>query len=92
MAHAHCMLDNWGYKHTLAICNTYCFSTATVVAWTHIIVTLYLHFLSYFYQVQPDDIHMMVWHSVPTFMKSVRKFIYCVTDIVRSDFHIWRWM
>jgi len=22
-----CMLDNWGYKHTLRICNTYCVST-----------------------------------------------------------------
>ena len=25
--HAHCMLDTQGYKHTLRICNTYCFST-----------------------------------------------------------------
>jgi len=25
MAHAHCMLDKYGYKHTLIICNTYCF-------------------------------------------------------------------
>jgi hypothetical protein len=32
MAHVHCMLDNEGYKHTLIICNTYCFSTATMVA------------------------------------------------------------
>jgi hypothetical protein len=34
MAHAHCMLDNKGYKYTLTICNTYCFSTATKVART----------------------------------------------------------
>ena len=33
-AHAHCMLDTEGYKHALRICNTYCFSTATVVART----------------------------------------------------------
>jgi len=33
MAHAHCNLDTWGYKHTLTICNSYCFSTPTVVAW-----------------------------------------------------------
>jgi len=32
MAHAHCMLDNLDYKHTLRICNTYCFSNATKVA------------------------------------------------------------
>jgi len=25
MAHAHCMLDVQGYKHTLRICNTHCF-------------------------------------------------------------------
>jgi hypothetical protein len=28
MAHALCVLDNSGYKHTLTICCTYCFSTA----------------------------------------------------------------
>jgi hypothetical protein len=28
MAHAHCILDNQSYKHTLRICNTYRFSTA----------------------------------------------------------------
>jgi hypothetical protein len=32
MAHAHCKLDVLGYKHTLKICNTYFFSTATMVA------------------------------------------------------------
>jgi len=31
MAHALCMLDDQGYKHTLRICNTFCFSTTTVV-------------------------------------------------------------
>ena len=30
-AHAFCMLDNYDYKHTLTICNIYCFSTATMV-------------------------------------------------------------
>jgi len=28
-AHAHSMLHNQGYKHTIRISNTYCFSTAT---------------------------------------------------------------
>jgi len=28
MAHAHFMLNTEGYKTTLGICNTYCFSTA----------------------------------------------------------------
>jgi hypothetical protein len=31
MAHGHYMMDTEGYRHTLRICNTYCFSTATVM-------------------------------------------------------------
>jgi len=46
MAHAHCMLNTSGYKHTLTICNTYCFYTANVVTRTHLNVTLYVHCLS----------------------------------------------
>ena len=41
MAHAHFMLDTQGYKHTLKICNTHCFSTTTLVARTRL--TLYVH-------------------------------------------------
>jgi hypothetical protein len=37
---AHCMLDSCGYKHTLKLCNTHCFSTATMVARKLLIVTL----------------------------------------------------
>jgi hypothetical protein len=37
------MLGTQGYKHTIRICNTYCFSTATTVARTHLIVTLRAH-------------------------------------------------
>jgi len=40
-AHEHCMMDNVGYQHTLRICNTYCFSTATMVARMGPIITLY---------------------------------------------------
>jgi len=47
MAHAHYMLDTSGYRHTLRICNTYCFSTATMVARRRLIVTLYVHFSSF---------------------------------------------
>jgi len=39
----HCMLDTSVYKHTLRIHNTYCFSTATVVARTHLNITLHIH-------------------------------------------------
>jgi hypothetical protein len=49
MAHAHCMLHNWGYRQTLRIWNTYSSSTARMVARTSLIVTLYskqiLHFI-----------------------------------------------
>jgi hypothetical protein len=43
MAHAHCMLDNWSYKNALRICNTYCFSTAKMVARTRLRLTFYVH-------------------------------------------------
>ena len=46
IAHALCMLDNWGYKQTFRICNTFCISTATLIARTRLCVTLYLHCLS----------------------------------------------
>jgi len=44
MGHAHCMLDNKGYKHTLGTCYTYCFSRAkkkkayTNVPYSYVIV------------------------------------------------------
>jgi hypothetical protein len=31
------------------VCSTYCFSTATVVSWTHLDVTSYAHCLSYYF-------------------------------------------
>jgi len=42
MTHAHSMLDDKSYKHTSAICNTYCFFIATMVARTRLITTLYV--------------------------------------------------
>jgi len=46
MAYAHCVLDTQGYKYTLKICNTHCFSTLTMVGWRHRNVTLYVYCLS----------------------------------------------
>jgi len=43
---------NYGYKHTIRILNTYCFSTVTVVTRTRHNVTLYVPFLSR-YSIQP---------------------------------------
>jgi len=45
-AHAHCMPDNYGYRHKLRICNTYCFCTATMVTRTSLNFTLYVRWLS----------------------------------------------
>ena len=40
MAHAHCMLDTKGYKQMLRICNTYCFSIATVAVRNRTIINV----------------------------------------------------
>ena len=45
-AHAHCMVDAWGYKDTHKICYTYCFSTAIMVTWTRLNFMLLVHCLS----------------------------------------------
>jgi hypothetical protein len=45
MEHVHCMLLTWGYKHTLRIYNTYCFSIAPVVARTRLSVAICVHCL-----------------------------------------------
>jgi hypothetical protein len=41
MARALCIMGNYGYRHAVRICNTYCFSTTTMVARTGRNVTLY---------------------------------------------------
>jgi hypothetical protein len=47
MVHAHCMMDIWGYRHTLRICNTYCFA-ATMVTRTCLNFTLIRTLLIFF--------------------------------------------
>ena len=44
--HAHCVLDTWGYKQTLRICNKYWFSTATLIKRARLNITLYVHCLT----------------------------------------------
>jgi hypothetical protein len=46
-AHAHCMLDTYGHKYTLRMCNTYCCSTATIAKRTRPGFRLYVLRLSY---------------------------------------------
>jgi len=52
-AYAHFILDTQVYRYTLKFFNTYCFSTATVVARTRLSVTLYVHCLSCVILLQP---------------------------------------
>jgi hypothetical protein len=54
-AQAHCMLDTYGYKHTLRICNTSCLSTGTMVARTRLYVTLHRVSIKSF----PDYKHLL---------------------------------
>jgi hypothetical protein len=61
----------YGYKHTLRICNTYRFSTATMVARTRLNVTLYVHCLSCLYLVNTavrDGNVPWKWSLVGTFI------------------------
>ena len=44
--HAFGKVDTSGYKHTLAVCNAHCFSTATMVARTRLNIVIYIHCLS----------------------------------------------
>jgi hypothetical protein len=50
-AHAHCMLDNYGYKHTIRICNAYGFSSATMVTWTRLSITRYTYIACFEFSV-----------------------------------------
>jgi len=47
MAHTLFMLKYWGYRHTIRICNTYCFPTAKMVRRTRLDITLCLRCLPY---------------------------------------------
>ena len=57
MAHAH---FTYGYKHTLRICNNYCFPTIKMVARTSLNVTLYVHCLSCLLN---DDVNMLGYET-----------------------------
>ena len=46
MAHAHYVLDSYDQRYKLRICNTYCFSTATIFARTRLNITSYIYRLS----------------------------------------------
>ena len=49
--HARSVLDTQGYKHNLRMCNTYYFSTATMVAQRRLSVSLHAHCLSFYKKI-----------------------------------------
>jgi len=65
MAHAHCMLDTQGCRQTLRICNTFCFSTATMVARRRPNVTLCVQCLPYsiLNVIEPYNIYLYIFVS-----------------------------
>ena len=78
--HAFCMLDNWVYKHTRRICNTYCFSTATLVARTSRNVTLNVHCLSCFILMSICLCHLLLpVHNWMWIYKNLRLLQYVVS-------------
>ena len=78
MAHALCMPNNYGYKHTLRICNTYCFSTATMVARPRLNVKLYAHCLACS-SITRTFRGMIVY--VPTFVQNSVGFYDCPVNL-----------
>jgi len=65
MAHEYFTLGTKGYKHTVGICNTHCFSTKTMVARTRLDVTLYVHFLSLPYLMRPTE-RLQMHNTLPS--------------------------
>jgi hypothetical protein len=66
MAHAHCVLDTYGYKYTLRLCNIYCFSTITTVALSPLNVTLYIKNLKNYEHTkyQPTTVKRLIKYKI----------------------------
>ena len=86
--HALFVLDNQGYKHTLRICNTFCFSTAKMVARTRLNVTSYVYFLSCFnklmLQFPRAGIATCCWLDNPVFEFGQGQEIFLLSKTPRS--------
>ena len=63
MDHSHCILDTCVYKHTFRTYNSYCFSTATVIARTllSVISSLLVLFIYYGVPFMPYCLYDTVW-------------------------------
>jgi Pyruvate/2-oxoacid:ferredoxin oxidoreductase delta subunit len=91
MAHAHCLLDTYGYRHALRICNTYCFSTATMFTRTNLYVTLYVHCMSCLICVQWPFESYAVGECSKDYVKQsaeLRKTVGRIDDTVSSSSYV----
>jgi hypothetical protein len=83
MAHALCMLDNWGYRRAFTICNTYCFSVATMVTRNLTIVALYVYCLCCLFWYCP------IWNAVLNYTKALHCSIYSpACEWIRLPFRV----
>ena len=58
-----CILDNWGYRHTLRLCNNCWFSTPTMVKRKRLSDTLYLQCLSFFSNMLTQQLKMSRYYG-----------------------------
>jgi hypothetical protein len=91
-----CMLDNYGDKHTVRICNTYCFCTGTVVTGTLLSVTLYVHCLPCYIvdscnKISNNTKETHCWVSVaPIFTRTSHNIAICVRCLSSLEWcHYW---
>jgi hypothetical protein len=71
MAHAHCMLDTYGYRHPLRIRNTFCICSATMVARTYLICYVIVHCLSCLLQRSSKGINLTSLRNLNSFGSSL---------------------
>ena len=79
MAHAHCMLDTYGYKYTPGICNTYCFSTATTAERTRHNVTLHVHYLSCLSELRTNILKATLYVTLCSTSSKLLSVVYLTT-------------
>jgi hypothetical protein len=62
-AHAHAMPGTWAYKNTLMMCNTYCCSSATMVAQMRLVIRtlsiLVCHDDSFYWEVKTSGLYIL---------------------------------
>jgi hypothetical protein len=86
-AHALCVLYNWGYRHTLRIRNTYCFSTVKNVTRNRVSVTLYVYRLSSLSTKEERTSGVLIHREVLAIYMLEKAFFICMQTSNISDVH-----